>query len=1141
MANTLKFKRGLVAGIPTAALGEPLFTTDTFDLYIGNGSGNTRFQKYIASGTTSQLLRGDGSLLTMPIVLTSPANGQVLKYNGTSWVNDSDSGITGSGSAGQVSYWSGSTTQAGSNNLFWDATNSRLGIGTSTPTAQLHVSGATAGVFLTRSGTNDAFILMSDPTVTTGGQVRGLHSVSGLRFTNASSLTEWARFHATGNFSIGSTSDSGQRLQVTGDTLLRGSGNTSATTALTVQNSNGTQLFGVKNDGFINNGPDNVGTSIFPFTTSRAVANLAGKNLQWYSYNATDSAVLGRFYFGGARMTHTFGNVNEIYAGFDFAPTSGTAIYSNLNLSTTINQTGGANGITRGLYVNPTLTSAANWRSIEWSNNTGWGLYGVGTSNNYLGGRLSIGSQVNINNNSLQVKLNMTGASVNNGINSYGTIQSDVSSARYFISQASTQAASFTVSTLFHYYAYQDAFGAGSTVTNQYGFHADATLTGATNNYGFYGNIASGTGRWNLYMNGTANNYMAGRLFLGSTTDPSAVARISNTFSSDVAYGMSFNNTHTATTNTGYFFRLYNNSTEMFGINMQNLTTADVNFAYKNVLKFSYGVPVGAEVMRLTSLSNVLIGSTTDSGEKLQVTGTAKITGNLAVDTSTLFVDATNNKVAIGSTTFVSTEKFYVGDSNPAGLVFARIINTSTTSGSSSGIALTTNTNSGAAATSLIQSSSEDTNGNTSIVLQTSTTGSVTEKARLTSAGNLCIGATSVLSTERLLVSGLNAGSNTILRIYNTGSTTNTQSLLSFTTNGNGGSVTGAAIGGICTDTSGNMALQFITPQSGVGNNVNMQIRPTGNVLIQNGGTFTDSGERLQVTGTMKVTGATYLGSTLRIGYDVAQSVGGAVRNIQISGTDSSSAAVAIVRNSNDAIGGSITFAKTRATTNGGLTIAQNNDRIGALQFSYSDGTLIQSTSASVIGEVDGTPSAANVPGRLVFSTVPSGLNAVERMRISANGNVAIDTNTLFVDATNNRVGIGTSTPSVAAHILGALRVDTSGITAIQTDTNRNFYVNTTATGTGAVGTMVMGNGTAPSSSPSDMFQMYSADITAGNAAPHFRTENGAVIKLYQETTAVGNSTISLGGGSAVLDDTEFDGYTLRQIVRALRNQGILQ
>jgi hypothetical protein len=83
-------------------------------------------------------------------------------------------------------------------------------------------------------------------------------------------------------------------------------------------------------------------------------------------------------------------------------------------------------------------------------------------------------------------------------------------------------------------------------------------------------------------------------------------------------------------------------------------------------------------------------------------------------------------------------------------------------------------------------------------------------------------------------------------------------------------------------------------------------------------------------------------------------------------------------------------------------------------------------------------------------------------------------------------------------------------------------------------------NGTNPSASTTDAFRMYSADVTAGNAAPHFRTENGAVIKLYQETTSVGNAIFSAGGGNSVLDDSTFDGYTLRQIVKALRNQGIL-
>ena len=78
MANTLRFKRGLASGNPTSLDGEPLFTTDTFDLYIGNGTTNTRFHKYIASGATTQILRGDGSLYTFPLAISSPTTCQVL-------------------------------------------------------------------------------------------------------------------------------------------------------------------------------------------------------------------------------------------------------------------------------------------------------------------------------------------------------------------------------------------------------------------------------------------------------------------------------------------------------------------------------------------------------------------------------------------------------------------------------------------------------------------------------------------------------------------------------------------------------------------------------------------------------------------------------------------------------------------------------------------------------------------------------------------------------------------------------------------------------------------------------------------------------------------------------------------------------
>ena len=93
------------------------------------------------------------------------------------------------------------------------------------------------------------------------------------------------------------------------------------------------------------------------------------------------------------------------------------------------------------------------------------------------------------------------------------------------MSNPSTEAASFTLSDLRHFFVTQGTFGAGSTVTNQYGLLINSNLTGATNNYGVYSNIASGSNRWNFYAGGTAKNYFAGQV--GINKDPSAQLNVS--------------------------------------------------------------------------------------------------------------------------------------------------------------------------------------------------------------------------------------------------------------------------------------------------------------------------------------------------------------------------------------------------------------------------------------------------------------------------------------------------------------------------------------------------------------------------------------------------------------------------------------
>jgi len=102
-------------------------------------------------------------------------------------------------------------------------------------------------------------------------------------------------------------------------------------------------------------------------------------------------------------------------------------------------------------------------------------------------------------------------------------------------------------------------------------------------------------------------------------------------------------------------------------------------------------------------------------------------------------------------------------------------------------------------------------------------------------------------------------------------------------------------------------------------------------------------------------------------------------------------------------------------------------------------------------------------------------------------------------------------------------------------------FSNTNQPDANATRTIQQMTGVAPTTSVADGFQQYSADIIAGNAAPHFRTENGAIVKLYQETTAVTAATLVSNAGTTITDTDTFDGYTLQQIVKALRNLGVLQ
>lgn len=135
----------------------------------------------------------------------------------------------------------------------------------------------------------------------------------------------------------------------------------------------------------------------------------------------------------------------------------------------------------------------------------------------------------------------------------------------------------------------------------------------------------------------------------------------------------------------------------------------------------------------------------------------------------------------------------------------------------------------------------------------------------------------------------------------------------------------------------------------------------------------------------------------------------------------------------------------------------------------------------------------------------------------------ALANSPIYTDGT--KVGIGTTAPGEKLHISSATPIirftdtDTSkswhigsygnndfAITETLVDdwfiikTGGNVGIGTTSQFGSGVKVIGIGNATTPpSTNPTDAFVFYGADIQPGESAPHFRTEHGDVIKLYQQ------------------------------------------
>jgi hypothetical protein len=249
--------------------------------------------------------------------------------------------------SGSVLFSNGTTIAQDNANFFWDDTNNRLGIGTATPLRAFEVYGLNPEMstriqstglgkfsFLTNTGLEYGFLSLN----ASSGEMR-MHTGVSYFPTFYSNNLERMRIPTTGNVLINTTTDAGFRLDVNGTARV------SDISYLTL----GARI-----------GTTTTAAGIFPSGTSgRESLNLRSSLLPTDTGN--DIVITN----GQGDVGNTSSIRSLLTVARSFAPTSGTGIYNLIQVNPTINQTGGANGITRGLFIDPTLTSAANFRAIE--------------------------------------------------------------------------------------------------------------------------------------------------------------------------------------------------------------------------------------------------------------------------------------------------------------------------------------------------------------------------------------------------------------------------------------------------------------------------------------------------------------------------------------------------------------------------------------------------------------------------------------------------------------------------------------------------------------------------------------------------------------------------------------------------------
>jgi hypothetical protein len=177
-----------VGGDAISVSGSPLTTSGTLALAF--------------AGTSAQYINGAGNLITFPTSL-----------------------ISGSGASGQVTFFNGANSVTGTNNFFWDATNNRLGIGTTTPQRSIEIYNTTADNHLRLSG-NAPSVSMGEAVTGSIYQAKfGLVTTNG-QFVSAGVAGDFVIISQTGATIIGTSSTEKMRVNTSGNVSINNTNNT---------------------------------------------------------------------------------------------------------------------------------------------------------------------------------------------------------------------------------------------------------------------------------------------------------------------------------------------------------------------------------------------------------------------------------------------------------------------------------------------------------------------------------------------------------------------------------------------------------------------------------------------------------------------------------------------------------------------------------------------------------------------------------------------------------------------------------------------------------------------------------------------------------------------------------------------------